>query len=289
MTYKVFNEDCVHYMECLNTEKFDLTFLDPPFNQGKDYMKCNDTLNPDVYWDWINYICKLVYKNTSKGGAIYFMHREKNIEYVMYALRNAGWTFQNLIIWKKKTSAVPSPNRYGKHHQVIVFATKGNKPRVFNKIRIDPPLLTTQKIPRKNGVFVTDVWDDIRELTSGFYAGKEPLRLDSGERSHKQQSPVKLVMRMILSSSNVGDMVFDPFAGTGTMAICADQLQRDSISVDNATFNVSLIENRLSELRECDNIGNFRNEYSFTKNIDEIFPESTNEPGYQIPLNPDEN
>ena len=67
---------------------------------------------------------------------IYFMQREKNTENVLLCLREAGWTLQNLIIWKKKTCAVPQDYRYGKHYQVVAFATKGKSPRVFNKLRI---------------------------------------------------------------------------------------------------------------------------------------------------------
>ena len=109
-----------------------------------------------------------MYTLTSNGGAIYFMQREKNTEYVLQCLRNTGWTFQNLIIWKKKTSAVPGTKRFGKHYQVIAFATKGKTPRVFNRLRIDPPLPVGYKHERENGMYVPDVWDDIRELTSGY-------------------------------------------------------------------------------------------------------------------------
>ena len=53
-------------------------------------------------------VCKEVYALTPDGGAIYFMQREKNSEFVLRCLRESGWTFQNLIVWKKKTSAVPA-------------------------------------------------------------------------------------------------------------------------------------------------------------------------------------
>ena len=165
----------------------------------------------------------------------------------MRVLESSGWTFQNLIIWRKKTSAIPCQTRFGKHYQIIVFATAGIKPRVFNKLRIDPPLLETEKYRRPDGMYVTDVWDDIRELTSGYFAGDEPLRTKDGERVHKQQSPVQLLTRIILSSSHIGDMVFDPFAGTGTTLVVANQLQRNSLGVEIDPTNVSFIRDRLSK------------------------------------------
>ena len=72
---------------------------------------------------------------------------------------------------------------------------------MFNRLRIDYPLRPGQKQERENGIFVTDVWDDIREMTSGYFAGDEALRDESGERVHKQQSPIALLLRIILSSS----------------------------------------------------------------------------------------
>ena len=215
MRCEIITGDCEQFLERAISERFDLTFLDPPFNQNKEYSMHNDDMLESEYWEWMNRICNLIFKHTSEGGAIYFMQREKNAEFVLQTLRQTGWTFQNLVIWKKKTSAIPSTKRFGKHHQIIAFATKGKTPRVFNKLRIDPPLLTTEKHRRPNGMYVTDVWADIRELTSGYFAGDEPLRFENGERMHKQQSPIKLLARIILSSSNVCDMVFDPFAGTG--------------------------------------------------------------------------
>jgi len=272
MRCDIITGDCEQFLKGKLSERFDLTFLDPPFNQNKKYSMHNDDMLELEYWKWMNRVCNLIFKHTSEGGAIYFMQREKNAEFVLQTLRQTGWTFQNLVIWKKKTSAIPSPKRFGKHHQIIAFATKGKTPRVFNKLRIDPPLLTTEKHRRPNGMYVTDVWDDIRELTSGYFAGDEPLRFENGERVHKQQSPVKLLARIILSSSNVGDMVFDPFAGTGTTLVAAKQLQRNSLGIELDPGNTSFIEDRLSRIRDSDNIQKCRNDYIFTENLDDIFP-----------------
>ncbi|MCY7374980.1 MAG: site-specific DNA-methyltransferase, partial [Pyrinomonadaceae bacterium] len=235
--HQVINGDC---REILSSPiaKVDLTFLDPPFNQQKDYVSCDDNLPEDKYWKMMREVCSQIFQITVDGGAIYFMQREKNTEQVFRVLRETGWTFQNLIIWKKMTSAVPGQMRYGKAFQTIVFATKGNRPRVFNRLRINPPLLKHHKYERENGMFVTDVWDDIRELTSGYFAGDEAIKKETGERFHKQQSPIALLLRIILTSSKVGDWILDPFAGTGTTAIAARQIGRNSISIEVDADNI---------------------------------------------------
>ena len=268
----VLHENCTTALDRDDfASKIDLSFLDPPFNQDKAYNAWDDNLPPEEYWRWMRDICAKVYALTSDGGAIYFMQREKNTEFVLQCLRDAGWTFQNLIIWKKKTSAVPGPKRFGKHYQVIAFATKGKTPRVFHRLRIDPPLPADYKHERENGMFVTDVWDDIRELTSGYFAGDEALRDAEGNRLHKQQTPIQLLLRIILSSTNPGDVVLDPFAGSGTTLVVAEQLGRRSIGIELDSHNVTLIENRLAEQRESDDVSRFFKDYTCTPNLEAIW------------------
>jgi len=251
---KVINGDCLKYLREGDMPLISLSFIDPPFRQGKNYRYFDDDIPEKEYWEWMKNIFCGIYARTAEGGAVYFMQREKNVEWMLRLLRETGWSYQNLIIWKKKTSAVPSEIRFAKQYQVIVYATKGNRPRVFNKLRIDLPLAPEQKYPRSNGVYLTDVWDDIRELTSGYFAGDEALREPNGERSHEQQSPIGLLLRIILSSSMVGDVIFDPFAGTGTTLVVAKQLYRNTIGVEIDPKNASLIDNRVTFIRPSDNI-----------------------------------
>lgn len=274
---KIIQGDC---LEKLNQDVFHregskaevcLTFLDPPFNQGKDYDYFDDTLPEHEYWLMMQTVCSRVRELTVEGGAIYFMQREKNTEAVLQCLRETGWTLQNLIIWTKRTSAVPNTIRFGKQYQIIAFATKGKRPRVFNRLRIDLPLRPEYKFQRENGLFVTDVWDDIRELTSGYFAGDEALRRDNGERAHKQQSPVALLLRIILSSTMSGDLVLDPFAGTGTTLVVAEQAGRSSVGIEIDPKNVKLIEERLSEQRNADSVLPLREYYRFTSGLEQIW------------------
>ncbi len=270
--YKIICGDCLEYLTHEQiSERIDLSFLDPPFNQDKEYTSWNDNLPEHEYWQMMKNVCKGIYEITSVGGAIYFMHREKNTEFVLQCFRETGWVFQNLIIWKKKTSAVPCSNKFGKQYQIIGFATKGVTTRVFNRLRISPPLPVNYKYERENGVYLTDVWDDIRELTSGYFAGDEAIRKETGERFHKQQSPIALLLRIILSSTKIGDTVLDPFAGTGTTMVVAEQLKRKSIGIEIDTENVRCIKNRLKCIGKSDNVVRFYNDYIYTENLKEIW------------------
>jgi DNA modification methylase len=278
MLAKLIIGDCTEVLTVRQAEELgapkavDLTFLDPPFNQGKDYRHFDDALPEASYWEWMKQVCAQAYALTSEGGAIYFMQREKNAEQVLWCLRETGWTFQNLLVWMKRTSAVPGRRRFGKQYQVIAFGTKGARPRVFHRLRVDLPLRPGHRQPRKNGVFITDCWDDIRELTSGYFAGDEALRSRQGDRFHKQQSPVALLLRIILSSTDPGDVVLDPFAGSGTTLVVAEQLGRPCLGIEIDPQNGEIISSRLLEPREADSVAPLRHYYRFSAGLDAIWP-----------------
>ena len=120
-TYRVLQGNCLELLRGSSINGIDLSFVDPPFNQGKDYRYFDDKQNQEKYWNWLKEILDEIYKATVGEGAIYFMQREKNTEEVLRIIRDAGWTFQNLIIWKKKTSAVPSNFRFSKSVKIKDF------------------------------------------------------------------------------------------------------------------------------------------------------------------------
>ena len=150
------------------------------------------------------------------------------------------------------------------------------------------------KVERENGVYVTDVWDDIRELASGYFAGDEPIRNKAGERFHKQQSPIALLLRIILSSTQAGDTVLDPFAGTSTTLVTAHQLGRNSIGIEIDPKNAKMIQKRLEDIREPGNVEKYYQEYICTEDLPKVWgvsssvktSQKTNPSSHHFLLNP---
>ena len=268
---EIYRGDCVKWLRKRAPGEIHLSFVDPPFNQGKDYRHFDDKQDDAQFWGWMEDALSALRIATASGGAVYFMQREKNAERVLRALRESGWAFQNLIVWKKKTSAVPCRRKYGLQYQIIAYAINGDKARVFNRLKISPPLPPNYKFPREGGIYVTDVWDDIRELTAGYFAGDEALRTKDGERFHKQQSPLALLARIVLSSSLPGDLVCDPFAGTGTTLMAASQLNRRVVGAEIDPANIKRIKERLAVVRPADDIGGLFDGYRFTDGISDIW------------------
>jgi len=74
--YEILNEDCFQWLSKYSKRDIHLTFIDPPFRQGKDYRFFDDNQPEEKYWDWLRDVLSKVYGITGKGGAVYFMQRQ---------------------------------------------------------------------------------------------------------------------------------------------------------------------------------------------------------------------
>ena len=94
---KVIEGDCLDYLNASSVGSVHLTYFDPPYRQRKGYRFFDGAQPEEQYWTWIREILTKVYGLTVECGAVYFMQREKNAEWVLRTLREAGWTFQNMV------------------------------------------------------------------------------------------------------------------------------------------------------------------------------------------------
>ena len=150
--------------------------------------------------------------------------------------------FRNEIIWGYRAQGVSLSDWPRKHDNIFVYKTGKGTPThnpLQAKAIYHKPFFGTQKDEQGNDyrmAYVRDVWDEI-ELNR--------LRSGSKERCHyPTQKPVKLLERIIKASSNVGDIVFDPFCGSGTTFVAAANLGRLFAGIDIAD-NAALIASRL--------------------------------------------
>lgn len=249
--------------------QFDLVFFDPPFNQNKKYSGHDDKLSDKAYWSWVRTVLLEVYQLTVDGGSIYFMQREKNIPRLHSVLTRIGWTFQNYIIWQKVASHMPGRYRFGKGYQVIGYYTKGVRPNVFNLLR--QTFHNPAYKQKSESKYIDDVWVGIREMTSGWAAGLELIETPDCRMFHKQQSPVGLLLRILLASTLPGSLVLDPFAGTGTSLIVANQLKRGFVGIEKDPVYYEALLDRFRNKRAIDDISRYREFYSPTLNLSKIW------------------
>lgn len=266
-------------MEKLDHNAIDLIYLDPPFNTGKNRGEFDDKWNirPDdtdeLYWlidsthstQMANYIAfvdkrlremKRVLKPT---GSIY-LHCDPTASHYLKILMDSIFTkskFQNEIIWCYPPGGrAPKRAMHRKHDVILYYADRRqgnwNAPygkmhpktlKTFNKIDKDGRKYKVypggkQYLDNTPGRPVPDWWDDIPSLG---------VAVSSKERvGYPTQKPIKLARRIIGMSSNPGDLVLDPFCGSGTTLVAAKKMGRRYLGIDTNLNATKLAEERLS-------------------------------------------
>ena len=226
----------------------DLVFADPPYNlQLKDTLYrpdqttveavTNDWDKFDTYqaydqfcFEWLKE-CRRVLKD---GGALWVIGSYHNILRVGTLIQDLGFWILNDIIWHKTN---PMPNfrgtRFTNAHETLLWCTTSRKAKyTFN-------------------------YQNLKELNEGkqmrsdwhipICAGKERLREKNNQRSHPTQKPEALLYRILLASSQKGDLILDPFLGSGTTAVMAKKLQRNYIGFEQDENYIKLAKRRLKQ------------------------------------------
>jgi site-specific DNA-methyltransferase (adenine-specific)/modification methylase len=157
----------------------------------------------------------------------------------MVVLKQLGFQIKNVITWQK-TNAMPNMTKRVFTHssEFIVWAVKG-KNWIFNYEDIKDINPDKQKDGSKKQM--RDVWP------MPLVQGKERIRGQNGRAIHPTQKPEEMLKRIIVASSNKGDLVFDPFMGSGTTAFVAKKLKRNWIGVEKEKKYIKIANARIKE------------------------------------------
>ena len=234
-------------------KSIDLIFADPPYNlQLKDTLYRPDQSTVEAVnndWDkfdtyqaydqfcteWLKE-CKRILK---KDGAFWVIGSYHNILRLGTLIQNMGFWILNDIIWHKTN---PMPNfrgtRFTNAHETLLWCTTSRKAKyTFNY----------QNLKELN---------EGKQMRSDWYipicSGKERLRKSNNQRSHPTQKPEALLYRILVSSTNKGDTVLDPFLGSGTSAVMAKKLQRNFIGFEQDKQYIELAKKRLKNTKPFD-------------------------------------
>ncbi|HEY5794186.1 MAG TPA: site-specific DNA-methyltransferase [Bosea sp. (in: a-proteobacteria)] len=241
--------DCVAAIERLPAASVDLVFADPPYNLqlGGDLRRPDDSLVDAVDDDWDKFssfaeydaftrawlsACRRVLK---PDGALWVIGSYHNIFRVGSILQDLGFWMLNDIVWRK---ANPMPNfrgrRFTNAHETLIWAARGETSKY-----------TFHYEALKGG-------NDDLQMRSDWYlplcTGEERLKDSAGAKVHPTQKPEALLARVMLSASNPGDVVLDPFFGTGTTGAVAKALgrrfigcERDSVYAEAARKRIAAV------------------------------------------------
>ncbi len=209
-----------------------LVFADPPYNIGKQFGEFKDRWESDAHYArWCAEWLQICIRKLRADGTLYVMTSTQAMPYIDLFLRES-MTVLSRIVWHYDSSGVQARHYFGSLYEPIIHAVKHPKRYTFNGESIaveaktgsvrklidyrgaEPKLYNTKKIPG-------NVW----------FFPRVRYRMDEYEE-HPSQKPEALLERIILASSNPGDLVLDPFAGTFTTSLVAKRLGRRSIGIE---------------------------------------------------------
>lgn len=241
--------DCIEIMKSLPKGSVDLVFADPPYNLqlGGDLHRPNNSLVDacDDHWDQFESLKEYdqftrewltAARDALKDdGAIWVIGSYHNIFRLGYILQDLGFWILNDIVWRK---ANPMPNfrgrRFTNAHETMIWASK-----------------TKDSKYRFNYDSMKALNEDL-QMRSDWYlplcTGGERLKDDDGQKAHPTQKPESLLYRVLMASTNPGDVVLDPFFGTGTTGAVAKKLDRRYIGIERETSYIKVAEDRLKKI-----------------------------------------
>jgi modification methylase len=249
-TNRVLVGDCLEQLAGLPSASVDLAFADPPYNLqlDKELLRPNNTVVDGVDDAWDKFQSFADYDRFSRAwlaecrrvlkpdGAIWVIGSYHNIFRLGTALQDLGFWIQNDIVWRKTN---PMPNFRGKRftnaHETLIWAGRDASSRVtFNY----------EAMKALN--------DDIQMRSDWLFpicSGPERLKDGVGRKAHPTQKPEALLHRILLASTNPGDLVLDPFFGTGTTGAVARRLGRRWLGIERDREYARLAAERIAKVR----------------------------------------
>jgi modification methylase len=245
--------DCIEVMNALPENSVDLIFADPPYNlQLKGDLHRPDNSKVDAVdddWDqfdsfraydefttdWLKAARRILKPN----GAIWVIGSYHNIFRVGASLQNQGYWILNDVVWRKSN---PMPNFRGKRftnaHETMIWASKSEGAKyTFNYEALKA---------LNEGVQMRSDW------VLPICTGHERLKDENGDKAHPTQKPESLLHRILVGSTNPGDVILDPFFGTGTTGAVAKMLGRNFIGIEREEAYRKVAEKRISKVRKYD-------------------------------------
>jgi len=236
--------DCIKILAKADRPFADLIFADPPFNIGYKYDKYNDKVKSKNYIAWTEDWMRACYDVLKPAGSFYIAIGDDYAANVKIIADKLGLFMRNWIIWHY-TFGQQTKNKFARSHTHILYFVKDKDNFTFNDYAIRVPsdrqLLYNDKRANPAGKLPDDVWSQFSRVCGTFK-----------ERAgwHPCQMPEMLLKRIIAVSSNPGQLVLDPFIGSGTTAAAAYQSDRDYLGIDISRDYVLKVRERLAKLKK---------------------------------------
>ncbi|QPC87038.1 modification methylase [Mesorhizobium sp. NBSH29] len=243
--------DCVAALEKLPDNSVDVVFADPPYNLQLD----GDLHRPDQskvdavddHWDqfesfaaydaftraWLLAVRRVLKPN----GTIWVIGSYHNIFRVGSAMQDLGFWILNDVVWRKTN---PMPNfrgrRFQNAHETMIWASRDAKAKSYT--------FNYDALKASN--------DDIQMRSDWLFpicTGNERLKDENGNKLHPTQKPEALIARIMMASTRPGDVVLDPFFGSGTTGAVAKRLGRNFVGVEREQDYIDAATDRIASVK----------------------------------------
>jgi len=244
---RIISGDCIEAMLSLPEGSVDMVFADPPYNlqlEGELHRPNNSRVDGvEEAWDrfddfasydrfsqaWLTAARRLL----KPEGTLWVIGSYHNIFRVGARLQDLGYWILNDVVWRKTN---PMPNfrgrRFTNAHETMIWCAKDREARY-----------------RFNYEAMKSLNDDLQMRSDWLLPicnGGERLKDKDGRKAHPTQKPEALLHRVILASTQPGDLVLDPFFGTGTTGVVAKRLGRSYIGIERDKSYIAVAEKRLN-------------------------------------------
>ena len=246
---RILHGDCFDLITEIEDESIDLIVCDGPYG-----VTTNDWDRVGGIQEYNLELMRVLTPKLKNGGAFYLFGKPDCIDFVDY---RPYLSLNSRIVWYQPSRLAQGRLSYTNNYDVVCYFTKG-KAKTFNLEDIRVPQLVElehrkrcENVPsvtngqygktkfNENGKNPGDVWGDIKQLT---YKSKELI-----DRNYLNtiQKPEKLIERLVRASSNEGDLVLDPFAGTGTTLVVCQKLNRNFLGYEKDASLIEVVNNRI--------------------------------------------
>ena len=248
---KILQGACVDVLNLLPAESVDMIFADPPYNLqlGGELLRPNNTKVDGVDHEWDRFDGFKEYDEFSTAwltaarrvlkpnGTLWVIGSYHNIYRVGTTLQDIGYWMLNDVVWRKTN---PMPNfrgrRFTNAHETMLWVAKDKD----SKYRFNYESMKAMN-------------DDLQMRSDWMLplcTGGERLKEGNGKKAHPTQKPEALLHRVIMASTDVGDVILDPFFGTGTTGAMAKKLGRSFIGIERDSSYVKLARDRISKTQQ---------------------------------------
>ncbi|WP_224003634.1 site-specific DNA-methyltransferase [Aureimonas sp. SA4125] len=246
--------DCIAKMESLPAGSIDVIFADPPYNLqlGGDLHRPDQSKVDAVDDDWDRFESFATYDNFTRAwllaarrllkpnGTIWVIGSYHNIFRVGSIVQDLGFWLLNDIVWRK---ANPMPNfrgrRFQNAHETMIWASRDQNAKAYT--------FNYDAMKAAN--------DDLQMRSDWLFpicSGGERLKDEDGRKAHPTQKPEALLARVLLSSTKPGDVVLDPFFGTGTTGAVAKRLGRHFVGIEREEAYITAAQARIDAVEPLD-------------------------------------